>query len=184
MRFPQSNEANFRISPVITTEYLHHNNGWYHCCSFRDTRSWSFHHVLKTILSEILAKQNAWDVASPFSFALSFQCCTFLLALTPAKHLMSSSWQRFTCGVQFEKTFTSCILKPVHTRVHCFLQWAVDTAGPVPTVMLSEMDSQKDTACEAVLLAFTFLPVSRNFTTLRRSCACVAKSLILTGTFL
>lgn len=138
----------------------------------------------KQFYLKILAKQNAWDVASPFGFALSFQCCIFLLALTPAKHLMPSSWQRFTCGVLFEKTFTSCILKPVHTRVHCFLPWAVDTAGPVPTVMLSEMDSQKDTAREAALLAFTFLPVSRNFTTLRRSCACVAKSLILTGTFL
>lgn len=70
MRFPQSAEVNFRISPVITTEYLYHNNGWYHYCSFRDTRSCSFHHVLQTILSENSGKMKCMRYASPFSFAL------------------------------------------------------------------------------------------------------------------
>lgn len=99
MRFPQSNEVNFRTSPVITTEYLYYNNGWYHYCSFRDTRSWSFHHVLQTILSENSGKMKCMRPAGPFSFALSFWCCIFLRALTRAKHLLPSSWQHFTYDV-------------------------------------------------------------------------------------
>ena len=75
MRVPQSNEVNFRISPVITTEYLHHNNGWYHCCSFRDTRSWSFHHVLQTILSENSGKTK-W-----MRCGKSIQFCTIISML-------------------------------------------------------------------------------------------------------